>query len=427
MHWVASLGGIAVIAVLLGTFSLSQMGGGTASAPFPSATASRAPGATATATAAASKTASSAMPTAAPSAAVKGSFRPLSPADLVTGITASDFRWIGPRVKSNMLAVTGGPTTESTNVSALAVPEPGATAAPATQGSNAEGVVDSDPAWDPHAGILAFARLQNGLSEIRYVVPKTGLMPDGSADTGINVKDVQPGSREGRYDHAPVWRGDRNLLFARALSCPNGPAPDCREDIRLATVGARRGDYFAPITETTAYARGWGDVRSIAVDPHDDGRILVTGINLSSRTPVYGVWLVSGTDQRLLLPGSAEATHGIFASDGRVVAIEGGSRWGPVILHWQAGEHADPTRIDVATIVGAALPADTEFASISLSPTGDGRFAVLATDPEAVLTGRPPTIAILDHDLNLIQVFQPVPPAPPDKPTVWNVLTGLAW
>ncbi len=142
---------------------------------------------------------------------------------------------------------------------------------------------------------------------------------------------------------------------------------------------------------------------------------------------MFGVWLVSGTDERLLLPGSAEATRGIFTSDGRVVAIEGGSLWGPVILHWQAGERADPTRIDVATIVGGALPADTEFASISLSPTGDGRFAVLATDPEAVLTGQPPAIAILDRDFKLIQVFQPVPPAPPDKPSVWNVLTGLAW
>jgi hypothetical protein len=74
-----------------------------------------------------------------------------------------------------------------------------------------------------------------------------------------------------------------------------------------------------------------------------------------------------------------------------------------------------------------ALPVDTEFASISLSPTGDGRFAVLATDPERASIGLPPTVAILDRDLNLLQVFVPTPPAPPDKPSVWGVLTGLAW
>jgi hypothetical protein len=425
---VAALAGAAVVAVLFGGVS-GLIGGGGAS-PSPSGSSGLASASPTASVAPKQSNPPSPTPTAPPPTG-RPSFHPLTADDLVTGITAADLRWIGPRVKSNMLAVTGGPTTDATNVSAVGVPEPGTTASPATQGSNAVGVVDYDPAWDPRAGVLAFARLEDGQSEIRYVVPKTGLMPDGKADTGINVKDLQTGSREGRYDHAPAWRGDRNLLFARALACPNGPGPDCREDIRLATVGERRGDYFAPIKETTPYSRAWGDVRNIAVDPRDDGRILITGINRSSRSPIpeFGVWLVFGIDQRTLLPGSERATRAIFASDGSIVAIETGSRpgWGPTILQWTSSGRGDPTRIDVASIVGATLPADTEFASISLSPTGDGRFAVLATDPEAVRTGRPPTIAILDGAFNLLQVFEPVPPAPPDKPTVWSVLTGLAW
>ena len=435
MHWVAPLAGVAVLVLALGGVTLGQLAGGQgAAAPPPPTTALASPTAPATvepSVGPGSSKAASSSPTASPPSAPP-SFRPLTAADLVAGITPNDLRWIGPRLKSNMLAVAGGPTTDATNVSAVDLPQPGATASPATQGSNAEGVVDYDPAWDPQAGVLAFAREQDGRSWIRYVVPKTGLMPDGNADTGISVKDVQAKPGKGRYDHAPAWRGDRNLLFARAPSCPDGPGPGCREDIRLAKIGERRGDYFQPVTETALYSQAWGDVRNIAVDPRDDGRILVTGTNLSpsAPTPGFGVWLVFGTERRLL-SGSETASRAIFASDGSIIAIETGSRpgWGPAILQWPSSGRGDPTRIDVATIVGAAgaaLPADTEFASISLSPTGDGRFAVLATDRATNDAGGLPKIAILDREFNLIQAFDPVAPTPPDKP-IWNVLTGLAW
>jgi hypothetical protein len=419
---VAAVAGAAVVALLFGGIGLIGGAGASPSPDSSSAVASASPLATVGPT---ESPPPPPTPTPPPPSG-QPSNRPLTADEVVTGVTATDFRWIGPRVKSNMLAVTGGPATDATNVSAVAVPEPGAAPSPATEGSNLTGVVDSDPTWDPHGGVIAFARLENGQSDIRYVVPRFGLKPDGAVDNGINVKDPISGSREGRYDHAPVWRADGTLLFSRALGCQPGPA--CTEDIRLANFAERRGDFIVQIKQTALHSRGWRDVRSLSVDPHDDGRLLVTGFNPSSRTPKFGVWLVSGPDDRQLVPGSEGATRAVFAADGSIVAIEGAGRdgWGRAILRWPAGGRGDPTRFDVATIVGGSLPADTEFSSISLSPTGDGRFAVLATDREAVATGRLPTIAILDPGFQLIQVFGPVAPQPPDKP-VWRTLTGLAW
>jgi hypothetical protein len=328
-----------------------------------------------------------------------------------------------------MLAVSAGAAIDATNVSGVAVPAPGGTVLPASEGSNLAGVVDSDPAWDPHANVIAFARLQKGEQDIRYVVPGGGQKPDGTVDPGISVKDPISGSRAGRHDHAPVWRGDRNLLFARALGCL--PGPECAEDIRLATFEKRTGDFIVQVTGTTAYSRAWRDVRSIAVDPRDDDRILVTGINVSYRLgPTFGVWLVSRNDEdRELLPGSEKANRAIFAADGSIVAIEGGrDGGGRTLLRWPVqGTLGDPTRLDVATIVGGTLPPDTVLSSISLSPTGDGRFAVLATDREATSAGRPPRIAILDADLNLVQAFEAIPPETDGSAVVWNVITGLAW
>jgi hypothetical protein len=420
---VAGVLGVAAVGVLGGLALAGVIGGpGASQSPGPSGSVIPSPTATVEPTVEPTVTptesaGASSSPTAGPSGT------PTIPTVPGTG------EWAGPRAKSNMLAVSAGPSTDARNVSAVAVPVPGATAMPASEGSNRAGVVDSDPAWDPHANVIAFARLQAGQQDIRYVVPGGGQTPDGVVDKGIAVKDPMTNSKAGRHDHLPVWRGDRNLLFARALGCL--PGPKCPEDIRLATFEKRTGDYIAPISGTSAYSQEWRDLRSIAVDPRDDGRILVTGINVNYPLgPTFGVWLVTDDGvTRQLLPGSTRAMRAIFAADGSIVAIDGGRDGaGRTILRWPArGRGGDPVRTEVATLVGSSLPADTQFASIALSPTGDGRFAVLATDRASIAAGRPPRVAILDPDLNVVQVVDPVPPETDGSPIVWNVITGLAW
>jgi hypothetical protein len=69
--------------------------------------------------------------------------------------------------------------------------------------------------------------------------------------------------------------------------------------------------------------------------------------------------------------------------------------------------------------------AEAEFSSISPSPLGDGRYAVLISNRQASAsrTGPPVVIGLLDADLLRTEVIEPQPPSG----QTWNQLIALGW
>ncbi len=338
--------------------------------------------------------------------------------------------WVGPRPKSNKLAVAGGASSSVTNVSTLQVPDSGGQPVRASVATDLPGVFDFDPTWDPRRNVIAFARFQNGGSQIKYVVPGIGQRPDGVADQGISVKDpVLKAAAAGTRDHAPAWRGDGNLLFSRTRACR--PGPGCVEDIVLATFSQRIGDYIVPIDDEPAVASDeWSEIRKIAVDPANDQQILVTGRNLQSPGQEFGVWVVDIGGDRALLPGSENATYAIVGTNDAVVAIERGNQdgWGPALLAWPRGSTGQPNRIAADDIIarmpgGSGSQVPIEFAGIASSPFGDDRYAVFAAERDADKSRTVPQIVILRGDGMPLGFFDAQPPQGVD----WNTLIALGW
>ena len=355
---------------------------------------------------------------------------PIATTEIVPGSTEDE--WVGPRDKSDKLAVAGGPAPSVTNISTVPVSEPGASTR-AGEASDKRGVLDTNPAWDPTHRVIAFTRYQNGSSGIRYVVPGFGMRPDRKTDAGITVwVPIQDKPARGTHDHSPAWRSDGSLVFARTHAC--APGPDCEEDIVLSIVKERIGDYIVPTTEPpTTISAAWSDVRNISIDPRNDDLGLVTGRNLKSPDGPSGVWIVDRDDARTMLRGSEGAAFAVFTPTGEIVGLVGGSDegWGSVIAVWSSIE-GEPRYIDAFKVLGefagtGTVPtaAEADFSSISPSPPGDGRFAVLISSPEARRQGRPlPVIALLNENFDMTQEVKSEPP-PNGQP--WNVLIGLDW
>jgi hypothetical protein len=345
-------------------------------------------------------------------------------------VPGTNDEWVGPRPKSGLLAVAGGTSQGLTSISTIPTTAGGTTPGPAARVTDLRGVFDFDPAWDPQRNVIAFARFQNGGSQILYAAPGIGARPDGVADQGISFKDpitkeADPGTR----DHLPAWRHDGSLLFSRTRGCQPG-RDDCVEDVVLATFEPRSVDYIEPISaDPTTFSADWNQVKKIAIDPSSDQRILVTGRNLQSPDQEFGVWFVDADGSRVLLPGSESATYAIFGTKDAVVAIERGNEdgWGSAVLSWARGPLGNPTRTTTAQVItmipGSDPSIPTEFAGLSSSPFSDGSYAVFAADTDGNKALTVPTILILNSDGVPVNHFIPVPPVG----SSWNALIALGW
>jgi hypothetical protein len=186
-----------------------------------------------------------------------------------------------------------------------------------------------------------------------------------------------------------------------------------------------------PIDDDPAVASDeWSEIRKIAVDPANNGQILVTGRNLQSPGQEFGVWVVDIGGGRALLPGSENATYAIVGTNDAVVAIERGNQdgWGPALLAWPRGSTGQPDRIAADDIIarmpgGSGSQAAIEFAGIAGSPFGDNRYAVLAADRDADKARTVPQIVILRGDGEPLGFFDAQPPEGVD----WNTLIALGW
>ena len=332
--------------------------------------------------------------------------------------------WVGPRETSNLVAVAGLEADGETHISHLASSGQGGTA------TSAADVDDTEPVWDPNRNVLGFTRFSSNGSDVRYVVPGFGKRPDDQPDKGIQVRKLTlfaglPAVPEGTFDHAPVWRQDGNLLFARSRACR--PGPGCAEDILLATL-TRTGDLVTAVT-LAVVSPDWGDVTNLTIDPSNDARFVVTGQNLTSAGREGGVWIDEIKGGTLFLPGSENAVGAIFSQGGTaVIAVEQGTedRWGSTLLVW-GDTTSPPQRLAAATVLGTlagtnGVPPTTtaQISSIVASPAELGRYAVLASDRSGSAL---PAIVILDANLVAVDVH-PAGPAPTD---VWVDLVGLAW
>jgi len=338
--------------------------------------------------------------------------------------------WVGPRAKSGLLAVAGGTSRIVTSISTIPTNAGSAAPDPARPVTDLRGMFDFDPAWDPQRNVIAFARFQNGGSQILYAAPGIGVRPDGVADQGISFRDpITKEADQGTRDHLPAWRRDGSLLFSRTRGCQPGRA-DCVEDVVLATFQPRSVDYIEPTSDDpTTFSADWNQVKKISIDPSSDQRILVTGRNLQSPAQEFGVWFVDADGSRVLLPGSESATYAIFGTKDAVVAIERGNEdgWGSAVLSWPRGPLQNPTRTTtqqvIARIPGSDPSIPTEFAGLSASTLGDGSYAVFAADTDANKALTVPTILILNSDGVPVSHFIPLPPAG----STWNVLIALGW
>ena len=294
-------------------------------------------------------------------------------------------------------------------------------------------VFDFDPVWDPHRNVIAFARFQNGGSQIKYVVPGIGDRPDGVADPGISVKDpIVKELATGTRDHAPACGADGNLLFSRTRGCR--PGLGCVEDIVMATFAQRIGDFIVPIEDDP-------DVVSDGVerDPEDLGRSdeRPAGPRHRSQPAVAepGTWGLGRRTRRLAR--SAPRFGERHVCDRRCGwdlhrdrARQRGWLGDRSSWAWQNGVSAGPRKLRIGSDfimsglgAAAAVPNATEFAGIPPSPFGDGRLAVLATDTTADKTKTIPVILILRSYGLAMGGFAPLPPAG----VRWTVLIALGW
>lgn len=332
--------------------------------------------------------------------------------------------WVGPRQPSNLVTVAGLEADGETHISHLAASGQGGTA------TSASDVEDTEPVWDPNRNVLGFTRFSSNGSDVRYVVPGFGKRPDDQPDKGIQVRKLTlfaglPAVPEGTFDHAPVWRQDGNLLFARSRACR--PGPGCAEDILLATL-TRTGDLVTAVT-LDVVSPDWGNVTNLTIDPANDARLVVTGQNLTSPAPESGVWIDEIKGGTLFLPGSENAVGAIFNQGGTaVIAIEQGAEdgWGPALLLW-TDPTSPPQRLTAATVLGTlagtnGVPSTTtaQISSIVASPAELGRYAVLVSERSGSAL---PAIVILDSNLVAVDVH-PAGPAPTDA---WVDLVALAW
>jgi len=332
--------------------------------------------------------------------------------------------WVGPRQPSGLLAVAGLEADGETHISHLASSGQGGTA------TSASDVDDTEPVWDPNRNVLGFTRFSSNGSDVRYVVPGFAKRPDDQPDKGIQVRKLTlfaglPAVPEGTFDHAPVWRQDGNLLFARTRACR--PGPGCAEDIILATL-TRTGDLVTGVT-LAVVSPDWGDVTNLSIDPSNDARFVVTGHNLTSPGQENGVWIDEIKGATLFLPGSEDANGAIFSQGGTaVIAVEPGTEdgWGSALLVW-TDTTSPPQRRLAAAVLGtlagtSGVPPDSTalLSSIVASPSELARYAVFASDRSGQSL---PTIVILDANLVAVDTH-PAGPAPTDA---WVDLVGLAW
>ena len=299
------------------------------------------------------------------------------------------------------------------------------------------GIFDTDPTWDPTRNVLGFTRFfEDGSgaasSEILYVVPGVGDRPDGVVDAGIMVKDPLDDDRAGgTFDHAPGWLKDESLVFARTRGC--SPGPDCVEDILTSEVH-RDGDFIDTNRDRPSlYSEGWSQIRRISVEPQGE-RLIVVGRNLAVGDGDVAVWLVDRDGNRDQFTGSDGAQYAIFAEQGTVVALLGGTAvgWGPTIAVWSIFDPATPRFIDAFAVLGrlagtrnVPTAAEAEFGWLSSSPLRDGSSAVLlrngreqTNDPDQL-----PVIALLSPDGTLSFVMTPKPP----KGETWKQFYALGW
>jgi hypothetical protein len=322
--------------------------------------------------------------------------------------------WIGPRPKSNLIAVAAMETDGGTNLSHLSASGSGGNA------TNAENVDDVDPFWDPSRNVLVFSRHTSATTaDIRYVVPGNGNRPDGQPDQGIQVRQLGLGRANTDFDHAPVWRKDGNLVFARAHGC--APGPGCAEEILLATI-ERDGDFVKSATvDPTPLSDGWTQISAVSVDPSSNDRLAISGRGSDGR---MGVYLVTGPST-VFLAGSERSVSATFNADGStIVAIEQGSEpgWGTALLVWpaSAGPNDQPRRVEADS-----MRAGNQVSSIAVSPNGDGRYAVLL-DERGVLNNELPVIAVLDANFEVVgQQKARMPQTGNHEP--WVDFVDLAW
>jgi hypothetical protein len=220
-------------------------------------------------------------------------------------------------------------------------------------------------------------------------------------------------------------------MFARTNECR--PGIGCVEAVVVSKL-SRIGDYIEPTGERPQTLSGrWSDIRNISIGPPGTGRFLVTGRNLAEPNDPLGVWIIEKDGSRTLLPDSETAAWAVFTATGTVVALISGSEagWGTTLAVWSSVDAPRPRYIDGFSVLGkfagvgnVPTAAEVEFSSISPSPLGDGRYAVLASNREAARGGsRPPVIGLLDPEFVMTEVIEPRPPSG----QTWNHLVALGW
>ena len=420
---------IAVVAVAV----VALLGGASALGMFTGTTATPTPGGS---VAGADATPSEPTDTETPTAGATEPGQTIAPTPAGVVSTISPGEWVGPRPKSNRLALAAGHLDSSIHLSTVQ-PDAAASTAQAGVATSKAGIFDTDPTWDPTRNVLGFTRFFDdgsgaASSEILYVVPGVGKRPDGAVDAGIMVKDPLDDDRpSGTFDHAPGWALDRLLLFARTRGCP--PGPDCVEDI-VASEVRRDGDFIQTNTDRpSVVSEGWSQVRRISVE-RSSGRFIVVGQNLAAGDSGVAVWLVDQDGNRSRLAGSDGAQYAVFAEQGTIVALLGGTTvgWGPTIAVWTSFDVPVPQFIDAFAVLGGLAgtrnvptAAEAEFGWLSPSPLRDGWAAVLLRNGSEQTDDpvRLPVIGLIDADGRLSFVMTPKPP----KGETWKQYYALGW
>ena len=306
--------------------------------------------------------------------------------------------WVGPRSKSNKLAVAGGASSSVTERQHAASPRPGG-------GQTVPAGVATD--------LPRRLRLRSGLGPAAQCHRLRALPERWLADQVRRARHRAASRWGGRPGHLGQGSGvegrrppGRVITHrpggATAISCSRGPGlptrPGCVEDIVLATFSKRIGDYIVPIDHPAVVSDEWSEIRKISVDPTNDQRILVTGRNMKSPGKEFGVWVVDLGGDRALLPGSENATYAIVGTNDAVVAIERGNQdgWGPALLAWPRGRTGQPDRIPADDIIakmpdgsGSAVPNRSSSRGSPLRPLAT--LGMRSSPPRGTPTSRGPS------------------------------------
>ena len=257
--------------------------------------------------------------------------------------------------------------------------------------------------------VIAFARFQNGGSQIKYVVPGIGRRPGRGGRPGDLGQGPDRGGRRraGTRDHAPAWRGDGNLLFSRTQRLPTRPglrrghrAGDIRASGSATTSCPSRRPRTCSATDGARSGRSRSIRRTTTADPRHRPQHEVAGPGVRGLGRRHSV-----ASRDAAARFRERATYAIVEPRTTVVAIERGNEdgWGPRSSPGARGPGRAPAacgrrhHVAVPDGSGSAVPTASSRRSRA-SPFGDGRYAVLAAARDADKSRTVPPIVILDGD-----------------------------